>query len=208
MKSGGIYDPGTRMLGGFSSNDGTIAFFNRVNALLHPDFTVLDIGAGRGSWFYLDSSAYRRQLRTIKGKVKEYICADIDEVVLTNPTSDRNVVMRDARVPLADHSVDLIISDFVLEHVVDVAGFKGEITRLLKPGGHFCARTPHKAHYVSLFARLIRNGRHAALLPFLQPSRRAEDVFPTAYKINSLRQVKATFRDWENYTFIFSPEPG
>jgi len=37
--------------GGFSDVDGTIAFFNRVNALLQPSFTVLDVGCGRGADF-------------------------------------------------------------------------------------------------------------------------------------------------------------
>jgi SAM-dependent methyltransferase len=201
------YDPGSAMLGGFTSSDGTIEFFNRINAILEPEFTVLDIGAGRGSWFHLEKSDYRKRLRTIKGKVREYICADIDEVVLTNPTSDRNLMIRDNRVPLEDESVDVIISDYVLEHVLDVAGFLNEISRLLKPGGYFCARTPHAMHYVSMFARLVRNTRHAGVLRLIQPSRRAEDVFPTAYRLNSLRRVQAAFHEWENFSYLHCSEP-
>jgi ubiquinone/menaquinone biosynthesis C-methylase UbiE len=202
-----IYDPGDDVLGGFTSVDGTIEFFNRVNAILDPGFTVLDIGAGRGSWYYLDKCEYRKKLRTIRGKVKEYICADVDAVVMGNPTSDKNVVIRGNHVPLEDQSVDIIISDFVLEHIVDVASFKHEIFRLLKPGGYFCARTPHSMHYVSLAARLIRNTRHAKLLSFVQPTRHTEDVFPTAYKLNTLRQVRKIFFDWENYTYLYTSEP-
>ena len=201
------YDPGEAMLGGFTSSDGTIEFFNRINAILKPDFTVLDIGAGRGSWYHLETSEYRKKLRTIKGKVKEYVCADIDEVVLTNPTSDKNLMIRDNRVPLEDESVDIIISDYVLEHVIDVAGFMNEISRLLRPGGYFCARTPHGMHYVSVFARLVRNTRHASALRFIQPTRRPEDVFPTAYRLNSLRQVRAVFHDWENFSYLHCSEP-
>jgi SAM-dependent methyltransferase len=202
-----IYDPGDDVLGGFTSIDGTIEFFNRVNAILDPGFTVLDIGAGRGSWYYLDKCEYRKRLRTIRGKVTEYICADIDEVVMGNPTSDRNVVIRNNHVPLDDQSVDIIISDFVLEHIVDVGSFKQEISRLLKPGGYFCARTPHALHYVSVAARLIRNTRHAKLLAFVQPTRHTEDVFPTAYKLNSLHQVRKIFFDWENHTYLYTSEP-
>jgi SAM-dependent methyltransferase len=201
------YEPGREMLGGFSGGDGTIAFYNRVNSLLNPAITVLDIGAGRGSWFYLDSCDYRKKLRTIKGKVKEYICADVDEVVLTNPTSDRNVVMRDNRVPLDDNSIDIIITDFVLEHIIDVAAFKSEVYRLLKPGGYLCSRTPHRAHYISICARLIRNSRHAKLLSLVQPRRHREDVFPTAYKVNRLRDVATVFAGWDNFSYIFSPDP-
>lgn len=201
------YDPDRDMLGGFTGSDGTVAFFNRVNAILEPHFTVLDIGAGRGAWFYLDTCAYRRHLRAIRGKVKEFICADIDAAVLRNPTSDRNILMDGQRVPLPDQSVDLIVSDFVIEHVTDIAGFKGEIARLLRPGGYFCARTPHRLHYVSIFARLIRNARHAKLLKFIQPGRLAGDVFPTAYRLNSLGQVRRIFADWGNYSYVHTSEP-
>jgi SAM-dependent methyltransferase len=201
------YDPGQGKVGGFCSNDGTIEFFNRINALLKADFTVLDIGAGRGSWYHLDGCEYRKNLRTIRGKVKEYICADIDEAVLENPTSDRNLVISKNRVPLEDRSVDLIVSDYVLEHVLDVGTFKEEISRLLKPGGYFCARTPHGLHYVSVFARLIRNSRHSKVLRFIQPERNARDVFPTAYKLNTLRRVHDLFPDWQNYSYLHASEP-
>jgi SAM-dependent methyltransferase len=201
------FSPGDGMPGGFASNDGTIEFFNRINALLQPDFTVLDIGAGRGSWYHLDECEYRKKLRTIKGKVKEYICADIDEVVLNNPTSDKNLIIRHNRVPLEDRSVDLILSDYVLEHILDVTTFKSEVSRLLKPGGYFCARTPHGMHYVSIFARLIRNSRHATALRLIQPKRDSSDVFPTAYKINSLRRVRNLFPGWLNYSYVHASEP-
>jgi len=194
------------MLGGFTSTDGTIEFFNRINAILEPGFTVLDFGAGRGSW-YFDEHGYKRKLRTVKGKVAKFICTDIDAVVLTNPTGDQNLVMQGMRVPLEDHSVDLILCDFVLEHILDVQGFKAEITRLLKPGGYFCARTPHSLHYVSLAARLVRNTRHARFLRIVQPSRQAEDVFPTAYRLNSLRRIRAVFHDWSDFSYLHSSEP-
>lgn len=35
--------------GGFTRMDGTVEFYTRVNALLRPDMTVLDFGAGRGA---------------------------------------------------------------------------------------------------------------------------------------------------------------
>jgi SAM-dependent methyltransferase len=200
------FDPGDAMLGGFTSRDGTIEFFNRVNAILEPHFTVLDFGAGRGSWYFLEYG-YKNRLHSIKGKVANFICADIDEAVLSNPTSDRNIVMSGERVPLEDHSVDVIVADFVLEHIIDVQRFEQEISRLLKPGGYFCARTPHALHYVALFARLIRNTRHVSVLRMIQPARRAEDVFPTAYRLNTLRKVHTVFRNWTDYSYLHSSEP-
>jgi SAM-dependent methyltransferase len=125
------------MLGQFSPADGSVEFYSRINALLQPEFTVLDLGAGRGAWYFDKSAQYRKTLRTMKGKVARCIGADVDQAVLTNPATDQNVIITNGIVPLPDGSVDLIICDFVVEHIVDVASFKSEVNRLLKPGGFF-----------------------------------------------------------------------
>src|SRR5882724_6296672 len=87
------YDPADAMLGGFTSQDGTVQFYTRVNAILKPGFKVLDLGAGRGSWYYLEKSEFKRELRQFRGKVSEYIGADVDTAVLGNPTTHRNVLI-------------------------------------------------------------------------------------------------------------------
>ena len=43
------FDSSDGLFGGFSSLDGTMEFFTRVNVLLEPDYTVLDLGAGGAS---------------------------------------------------------------------------------------------------------------------------------------------------------------
>jgi SAM-dependent methyltransferase len=202
-----MYDPRLEVMGGFTPIDGSVEFFGRINALLRPDFRVLDLGAGRGAWFFEEATEYKKQLRGIKGKVAEYIGADVDRVVLTNPTTDRNLLMENNVVPVPDASIDLIISDFVVEHIVDVNAFKNEIDRMLKPGGVFCARTPHKATYFSIMARMVKNANHTRWLRKVQPTRKQEDVFPTAYRLNTLRAVREVFPDWTNFTYLYTAEP-
>jgi SAM-dependent methyltransferase len=201
------YDPAEAMLGGFSSLDGTVEFFSRVNALLEPDFTVLDLGAGRGMWHSEDQSPFRRGLRDIRGKVAEYIGADVDPAVLQNPTTTRNVLIQAGRIPLGDGEIDLILCDYVLEHVQDVTAFRDEVSRVLKPGGVFCGRTPHALNYVALAARLVRNAEHARWLKRIQPGRRPEDVFPTAYRCNTLRDLRQAFPEWEHFSYVYTAEP-
>ncbi|WP_417818975.1 class I SAM-dependent methyltransferase [Tritonibacter scottomollicae] len=201
-----MYHPDENYLGGFTPNDGTIEFYGRIKALAEPTHTVLDLGAGRAAWFEDDTCAYRRQIQTLKGHVAEVIAADIDEVVLNNRSSDRNVVINGS-IPLPDNSVDIIVADYVLEHIQDPDEFVSEVRRLLKPSGYFCARTPHKYSYIALGARLVPNRKHVDYLKNLQPDRQAQDVFPTAYRLNTMASIGKSFSGFENFSYVFSTDP-
>jgi SAM-dependent methyltransferase len=182
--------------GGFSRVDGTVEFYVRVSALLAglgPEAVVLDYGAGRGA-FVADPVEYRRDIRILKGKARNVIGVDVDNAVLRNETVDEaHVVMPGHRLPLADLSVDLIVSDSTLEHVVDPAWTTAELDRVLKPGGWFCARTPNRSGYIGLGARAVPNRLHVSFLRRLQPVKRAEDTFPTAYRLNTPADLKRWF---------------
>jgi SAM-dependent methyltransferase len=206
-KTARFYDPADAFLGGFSSLDGTVEFYGRINALLESNFKVLDLGAGRGAWYFEDRVNYRRSLLDISSKVFEYIGVDVDETVLQNPTTTKNFVIRNGIIPVADSAFDLILCDYVLEHIADLGAFKREVSRVLKPGGYFCGRTPHRLNYVSLVASMIQNANHARWLRRLQPKRKQKDVFPTMYKCNTLNKVAALFISWDNYSYLYSPEP-
>jgi len=195
------------MLGGYSSLDGTVEFYGRVNSILRSDFVVLDLGAGRGAWYYEDRCEYHRALRNIRDKVVEYIGADIDPSVLDNPTTHRNVLIAGQHIPIADASADVIIADYVLEHVTDVIAFRDEIARILKPGGLFCARTPHALNYVVITAHIVKNARRTWLLRWAQPYRKTEDIFPTAYRFNKMADISRIFAGWENYSYVYTAEP-
>jgi ubiquinone/menaquinone biosynthesis C-methylase UbiE len=202
-----FYDPAAAFLGGFSSLDGTVEFYGRVHALLEPDYKVLDLGAGRGAWYFEDQVNHRRNLRNIRSKVIEYIGADVDEAVLQNPTTTSNLIIRNSIIPIDSNTVDLIICDYVLEHLTEFGAFKKEVSRVLKPGGYFCGRTPHRLHYVSLAASLIESANHARWLRGLQPNRKHQDIFPTMYQCNTLKRLAALFAGWENYSYLYSSDP-
>ena len=51
--------PGENLLGGYHELDGTIEFYGRINAILKSSDSVLDLGAGRGSWHFEDNCPYR-----------------------------------------------------------------------------------------------------------------------------------------------------
>lgn len=197
-------------LGGYWAYDGTVEFYGRVKALARPDMLAVDLGAGRGAWYEDDDSHFRRDMRLLKGHVARVIGCDIDPAVLNNRAIDEARLLKPGEPwPFEDASVDLIISDYVLEHIEDPGTFANEVHRILKPGGWLCARTPTRHHYVSIAARLVSNLRHAKVLQFAQPGRKAEDVFPTSYRLNTPKDVSAAFGTarFDNCSYTYCSEP-
>lgn len=195
--------------GGFSRIDGTMAFYQRVNALLTPSMSVLDLGAGRGA-FLDDASLYRRALRTLKGKVREVIGADIDKAVLENSSLDSAVLCQPGEsIPIATNAVDLLVSDFTFEHFEQPEFMAREIYRILKPGGWVCARTTNRYGYIGLFNRLIHSNWHHIVMGQLQPDRKHFDVFPAYYRLNTMRTLKRHFPDhlFKHATYMWDSEP-
>ena len=197
--------------GGYTHVDGTIEFFSRVNALIDKDMVILDFGAGRGRALSEDSCEYRRTLRSFKGKVLRIVGIDVDHAVLEHPELDESHVLAiDEPLPFPDASFDLIVSDYVFEHVDNPEFVSSELSRVLKPGGWLCARTPNKNGYVGLAARLVPNKFHSKIVKKVQNNaREAKDVFPTRYKLNSMRSINQYFNqaEWVNYTYSIDAEP-
>lgn len=195
--------------GGYARDDTTVEFYLRVNALLSRDLVVLDLGAGRGKASD-DAVELRRDLVMLKGKVARVVGADVDPVVVGNPLLDEaHVIAAGAALPFADDSFDLVLCDWVLEHIDDVPGFVAELERVLKPGGWFCARTPNKWGYVGLAARLTPKPVAGAVLGRVQPGRQQQDVFQKYYRCNTLRAVAKRFPAvrWENCSYAGAATP-
>jgi SAM-dependent methyltransferase len=195
-------------VGGFTRVDGGIEFFQRVNALITAGSVVADIGAGRGSYLE-DSVAYRRELRHLQGRAKRVIGLDVDPVVLENPAVDEAHVIVDGHLPLAEASVDLVVSAFTFEHVTNPATFAAEITRVLRPGGWVCALTPNRRGYIGVGARLVPNKWHVRALRRLQPAKPPEDTFDVAYMLNTRADLKKWFTtdSYDHYVYTMNNEP-
>lgn len=179
--------------GGFSHVDGTVCFYQRVNALLSPEMTVVDFGAGRGRSSE-DPVAYRRSLSILRGKVRRVVGLDVDDVVLDNPNVDEaHVINQGAPLPVADEMVDVVVSDYTFEHVNDAGWASRELSRVLKPGGWICARTPNKWGMIGVPTRLVPNRFHDAVLRRAQPHKQQRDTFPTAYRLNSFGDLARHF---------------
>jgi SAM-dependent methyltransferase len=196
--------------GGFSRVDGTVQFYQRVNALLSSRCVVLDFGAGRGVGHLEDAVPYRQALRNLKGKVREVVGADIDPVVKTNPSLDRAVVIEQGgRIPLPDQSVDMIVSDFTFEHIANPAPVATELERILAEDGWICARTPNRWGYIGMANRLIPAVLRMRVLKLAQPQRHEQDVFPAVYRLNTPKALRRAFDParFEHSVYALDSEP-
>lgn len=201
-------------LDNFSQDDCDLAFYSFVRAVYHRcDIKeVLDYGAGRNRYFQdfdpAINSAYVRELRDLRFSGARVTAADVDPEVLTHPTSDAQVVLiPNESLPFDDNFFDLIVSDYVFEHVEDPAKVASELRRVLKPGGWVLARTPNKWGYVKFFSSIVPNRLHDAALRLVSPQRKNRDTFPTCYQLNSRRDVQRYFPDCEVAVIRASWEP-
>jgi SAM-dependent methyltransferase len=168
-----------------------VPFLGVAQALAAESGVVLEVGCGRGAT--ADEQRTRR-FADLRGTGRRVIGIDVDPVGEQNPMIDEfRVIDAAQRWPVADGEVDLAVSDWVLEHVAEPRAFVAELTRTLRPGGAFVARTVSRYSLLSLGARSVPNARHANVLTTLQPSRQERDVFPTKYLMNTRRDLAALF---------------
>lgn len=184
--------PAEAAAGGFTRNDGSVAFYSRVQALLPSSGTVLDFGAGRGAAVET-AGPYRTRLRDLRASTRRVIGVDVDPIVTENPTLDSAIVFDGQALPLPDDSVDVIVADMVFEHIEDPDAVAKEMDRVVRAGGWICARTPNRRGYVARAAQLVPNAHHVRVLRRLQPDRKAMDVFPTQYRMNTQQALRSLF---------------
>lgn len=179
---------------GFSHVDGAVAFFNQISAVLKSTDHVLDFGAGRGEPLIDDAIAYRRSLGDLRLRCAHLEGCDIDDVVLENPFLDHaEVISLGEPLPYPDDRFDIVVSRNVFEHVEDPQWLAQELMRVVKPGGLIAAITPNKNGYIALAARLVPNSLHVKVLEKVQPGRKAVDIFPTRYRMNTKRTLQNAF---------------
>lgn len=196
--------------GGFTDIDGTVIFYTRVQALLSPRSVALDFGCGRGAW-QEDQIEIRRNLRMLKGRAAKVIGLDVDGAGEDNACIDefRRLNPEEECWPVEDSSVDLCLSDNVLEHLERPELFFTEARRVLKPGGYLCIRTPNVWSYVGIASRLIPNRFHARIASKVQEGRKEEDVFKTWYRCNTAGTMRKMLKahGFEGIVYGYEAEP-
>jgi SAM-dependent methyltransferase len=179
-----------RDFGGYSRVDGNIAFYGRIRAMVQPDMVVLDVGCGRGGAADLFEKHPYAKIRVFKGRCKKVIGIDVDDAGEQNTLIDEFRKIEGDRWPVDDASIDLLFADAVLEHLENPDAFFAECSRVVKPGGIICFRTPNKWSYFAMASAIIPNRLHGKVLSYVQPGRQERDIFPTYYRANTTRALK------------------
>lgn len=103
---------------------------------------VLDIACGEG----FGSNILARSAKSVVG-------VDISENAVTHATrkyASEKACFRVGsvtKIPLNDHSVDMVVSFETIEHIAEHEEMMAEFTRVLRPGGLLIISTPDKATY-------------------------------------------------------------
>jgi SAM-dependent methyltransferase len=178
-----LFDPGK------SGWDSIVPFLGTAHALAGDAKVVVDVGCGRGS---IADDPDGRVFADLRGPGREVIGIDLDPVGAENPLLDEfRLIDSSGAWPLDDGTVDLAVSDFVLEHVDDPSAFVAELARVMRPGGVFVGRTVSRHSPLSAVARAVPNDSHSRWLRHLQPKRLERDVFPTRYLMNTESTLKS-----------------
>lgn len=93
-----------------------------------------------------------------------------------------------------DRLFDLATFRMVVEHIGTPRVAIESLARLVRPGGHVVIYTPNRWSSSSVAASLVPQSLHAHFAGFLWRSKE-DDVFPTAYRMNTRRQLRTLFRE-------------
>lgn len=147
-----------------------------------PQFRILDLGCGRGG------------IVERLGAAGQWIGIDPDMTMLKlHRRSDMSRSCANAKaLPFANHSFDMVVSSWVLEHLSEPGQVFCEIARMLRPGGHFLFLTPNAKHPIPrLSKRLTKNLAAQRKLVQRLYNRDPVDTFSVQYRANTWEKIDA-----------------
>lgn len=98
------------------------------------------------------------------------------------------------RLPLPDNYFDVIIAEWVLEHLQKPKIVLDEFKRILKPGGKIIFMTTNINSFLGVVSLLTPTFVHSTLKKICLGISK-KDTFPTKYKINTVNRIEKMFSD-------------
>ena len=167
------------------SIDGTSLLRGLISELVTPACYVLDLGCGKGK----SSLDFRIESALSVG-------CDIAEEVSRNGFVSARVRGDACLLPFRGDTFDLVLMDYVVEHLESPYECACEVFRVLKPGGHLSFRTPNLYHYVAIIGMLSPHWFHELIANRVRGLSGSDQphAFKTYYRANTLRRVERVFR--------------
>lgn len=157
-----------------SGQNATNAYRQRVADLVRPGMSILHAGCG---WDRNEITRPWRDRCRIVG-------VDLDARVAQAFHSEFHRCSLDA-MPFGDASFDLVVSEYVWEHLDNPEGVLREIARVLKPGGQLVVLTPCKWSYKGIAAWLMPFRFHIWMGNIRYGKGHDPDMYPTQYRCNT-----------------------
>lgn len=157
----------------------TNAYRQLVSELVRPGMAILHAGCG---WDRNDVTRPWRHSCRIVG-------VDLDPRVATRFHSEFHLCSV-AALPFRDATFDLVVSEYVWEHLDDPDGAFRETARVLRSGGRIVVLTPNKWSYKGLAAWLLPFGLHLWAGRLRYGRGHDSDMYPTRYRCNTARAFR------------------
>lgn len=155
--------------------NGTTQFHELIGQYAISDADILEIGAGPSN----GTTALLAGLGTVTG-------LDIDPAVRENTHCHHTSVYDGVRIPLESGSFDLVVSDYVCEHIEHPLELMREVFRVVRPGGCYIFRTPNLWHYVSLIAKCTPHWFHNRIANRVRRlADNSHEPYPTYHRMNT-----------------------
>jgi len=156
---------------------GGMFFREYLKNYLNKDSIILDAGCGCGGI-----------ISEFKSVIAIIIGVDINEKLLAeNQIVDQKITASLEQIPLADNSVEVVSSEFVLEHLKNPGAVLGEVSRVLKPGGVFIFITSNIINPIITSSKFLPLTFHSFLRNNLL--KKEEEAHQTYYRANSRRRL-------------------
>lgn len=149
---------------------------------------ILDNGAGLGT--YLEACG-----RVNPDSLRVGLEIEFDRAVAAQERADGIALGVGERLPFADDSFDLILSNEVLEHVADDRACAAEMARVARPGGRIVVFAPNRWYPVEQHGVYWRGEYHFGNIPLVNylpdPLRNRLAPHVRAYTAGGLRRLFA-----------------
>lgn len=154
-------------------------YLSLVKKNMDPSSVILDAGCGLGGVFAKSK---------LNNPSKRKLLIGIDVVKGKNPYIDKKYVGSLDKLPFKNDTFDVIVCEWVVEHLKYPRLVFNEFSRVLKKGGHLIIFTPNALNPLVFFSKIIPTKLKDAILnKFLNEE--DNDLFHVFLRCNSTRTI-------------------